>query len=95
MNKNEKRRFWFGREGASYWGKKSTKKYLNITKNNTQIRQNPSLKYVGYILYDLMEVMTLNVLIQTNFELSFKKNKILHCGLGTLLSSLSIKLLFG
>ena len=83
-----------GEKGHLIGKKKVLKKYLNITKNNTQIKQNPSLKYVGYILYDLMEVMTLNVLIQTKFELSFKKNKILHCGLGTLLSSLSIKLLF-
>ena len=73
MNKNEKSRFWFAREAESYWEKQSTKKkifILNITKNNTQIKQISSLKYVGYILYGqmLMETMTLNVLIQTNFE---------------------------
>ena len=71
------RKVGFGlREKLNLIGKNKVLKkifILNITKNNTQIKQISSLKQVGYILYGqmLMEIMTLNVLIQTNFELCY------------------------
>ena len=46
MSKNEKSRFWFARETDLIGKNKVLKKIfiLNITKNNTQIKQISSLK---------------------------------------------------